>query len=543
MGFGVLGAFAVVCIDSLKSVTGIRRFPPRQNGLIDGGPATSAPEPGIPVFVMLPLDGTQPTCPIEMRSALEALVKAGTRGVMVDVWWGLCEKKPRVYDFDHYRTLANLCKELGLLVQATMSFHACGGNVGDTVNVPLPEWVLRAGDEHDLWYVDRQGHRDRECLSLSADTKPVLPCGEPASYASESVQRLGTSDHGALRSSPAGGASMIKDPSSEASAVTPDSLARKSMDAGAGPRMSSALEEVAENQMRTAIDAYRQFMAAFLDAMGNDLVGSTVVELQVGCGPCGELRYPSYPMAGGMWAFPGMGEFQCFEPYMLLDLANTAATAGHPTEWGDVPADTGSYNAKPMSSKFFSRGFKQPRGQFFMAWYANSLLEHGRRMLGAASAATEKWQSVTLAVKISGIHWWRFTSSRAAEATAGYYISSAYNSYAKIAAMLKEFEAVLDFTCLEMRTFDQPFLRARCGPYQLVKEVFKNARDAGVRVAGENALERYDLQAYNQIVKAFRHVPIEHAYGFTMLRLGKALLEDDHMALFKQFVLKMKKTC
>jgi beta-amylase len=164
-------------------------------------------------------------------------------------------------------------------------------------------------------------------------------------------------------------------------------------------------------------------------------------------------------------------------------------------------------------------------------------------MLGAASAATEKWQSVTLAVKISGIHWWRFTSSRAAEATAGYYISSAYNSYAKIAAMLKEFEAVLDFTCLEMRTFDQPFLRARCGPYQLVKEVFKNARDAGVRVAGENALERYDLQAYNQIVKAFRHVPIEHAYGFTMLRLGKALLEDDHMALFKQFVLKMKKTC
>ncbi len=28
-------------------------------------------------------------------------------------------------------------------LQAVMSFHACGGNVGDTAQVPLPEWVLQ----------------------------------------------------------------------------------------------------------------------------------------------------------------------------------------------------------------------------------------------------------------------------------------------------------------------------------------------------------------------------------------------------------------
>jgi beta-amylase len=94
-----------------------------------------------------------------------------------------------------------------------------------------------------------------------------------------------------------------------------------------------------------------------------------------------------------------------------------------------------------------------------------------------------------------------------------------------------------------MRTVDQPFLKARCGPYQLVREVFGIARKAGIRVAGENALERYDWRAYHQIIKAFRHVSNEQAYGFTMLRLGNSLLEDDHMALFRRFVAKMKNGC
>ena len=27
--------------------------------------------------------------------------------------------------------------------QAVLSFHACGGNVGDTTQIPLPSWVLQ----------------------------------------------------------------------------------------------------------------------------------------------------------------------------------------------------------------------------------------------------------------------------------------------------------------------------------------------------------------------------------------------------------------
>lgn len=34
-----------------------------------------------------------------------------------------------------------------------------------------------------------------------------------------------------------------------------------------------------------------------------------ISEIEVGLGPCGELRYPSYPAKHG-WRYPGIGEFQ-----------------------------------------------------------------------------------------------------------------------------------------------------------------------------------------------------------------------------------------
>ena len=40
---------------------------------------------------------------------------------------------------------------------------------------------------------------------------------------------------------------------------------------------------------------------------------NVVQEIQVGIGPAGELRYPSYPERNSLWAFPGIGEFQCYD--------------------------------------------------------------------------------------------------------------------------------------------------------------------------------------------------------------------------------------
>jgi beta-amylase len=45
-----------------------------------------------------------------------------------------------------------------------------------------------------------------------------------------------------------------------------------------------------------------------------------VQEIQVGMGPAGELRYPSYPESEGTWKFPGIGAFQCYDKVFQLQL-------------------------------------------------------------------------------------------------------------------------------------------------------------------------------------------------------------------------------
>ena len=60
--------------------------------------------------------------------------------------------------------------------------------------------------------------------------------------------------------------------------------------------------------------------------------GSKLVEVTVGLGPAGELRYPAYPEGDGRWRFPGVGEFQCYDKYMLADLKQAADAVGKP-EW------------------------------------------------------------------------------------------------------------------------------------------------------------------------------------------------------------------
>lgn len=58
--------------------------------------------------------------------------------------WGICERHgPKQYDFSAYIQLFKKAAKHGLDVQAVLSFHAGGGNVGDgSTDIPLPPWVL-----------------------------------------------------------------------------------------------------------------------------------------------------------------------------------------------------------------------------------------------------------------------------------------------------------------------------------------------------------------------------------------------------------------
>lgn len=93
---------------------------------------------GVPVFVMMPLDSVTMGNTVNrrkaMRASLQALKSAGVEGIMIDVWWGLVEREaPGAYNWGGYNELLEMAKKVGLKVQAVMSFHQCGGNVGDSV--------------------------------------------------------------------------------------------------------------------------------------------------------------------------------------------------------------------------------------------------------------------------------------------------------------------------------------------------------------------------------------------------------------------------
>jgi len=50
-------------------------------------------------------------------------------------------------------------------------------------------------------------------------------------------------------------------------------------------------------------------MQSFKDNMEDFLKSELMIDIEVGLGPAGELRYPSYTKNLG-WVFPGIGEFQ-----------------------------------------------------------------------------------------------------------------------------------------------------------------------------------------------------------------------------------------
>ncbi|CAA0807136.1 Beta-amylase 1- chloroplastic [Striga hermonthica] len=242
---------------------------------------------GVPVYVMMPLDSVTWNHTLNrkkaMNASLQALRSAGVEGIMMDVWWGLVEgEKPGEYNWGGYSDLLEMAKKHGLKVQAVMSFHQCGGNVGDSCTIPLPKWVVEEIDrDPDLAYTDQWGRRNYEYLSLGCDTLPVL-------------------------------------------------------------------------KGRSPIQCYSDFMRAFRDTFRH-LLGDTVVEIQVGMGPAGELRYPSYPEQNGTWKFPGIGAFQCYDKYMISSLRAAAEAIDKP-EWGHTgPTDAGHYNNWPEDTNFFRK--------------------------------------------------------------------------------------------------------------------------------------------------------------------------------------------
>ncbi|KAI9177966.1 hypothetical protein LWI28_021174 [Acer negundo] len=430
----------------------------------------------VPIYVMLPLGVITVDNVFEDKEVIEKQLKelksAGVDGVMMDVWWGIIESKgSKQYDWSAYRSLFEVIQQCGLKLQAIMSFHQCGGNVGDVVTIPIPQWVREVGETNpDIFYTNRSGTRNNEYLTIGVDHQPLF-------------------------------------------------------------------------DGRTAVEIYSDYMKSFRETMSDFLESGLIIDIEVGLGPAGELRYPSYPESQG-WVFPGIGEFQCYDKYLQAEFKAAASRAGHP-EW-ELPDNAGVYNDKPESTEFFgSNGtYLTEKGKFFLTWYSNRLLQHGDEILDEANKAFLGCK-VKLAAKVSGIHWWYKVDNHAAELTAGYYNLNDRDGYRPIARMLSRHHGILNFTCLEMRDSEQS-ADAKSGPQELVQQVLSGGWRENIEVAGENALSRYDSTAYNQILLNARPngvnkngPPKLRMYGVTYLRLSDDLLEEKNFKIFKIFVKKM----
>ncbi|KAF5827053.1 beta-amylase [Dunaliella salina] len=477
-------------------------------GYAEEVPVRTSPDegcPGCPVYVMLPLDtvwvverdGRSMSVLKKERSleiALHTLKQAGVEGVMVDVWWGIVERAgPGTYDFSAYKRLFYKVAAAGLKVQAVMSFHAAGGNVGDTCKIPLPRWVLEIGEQNkEIYYTDKSGYRNRECLSLGCDEVPIF-------------------------------------------------------------------------WGRTPVQVYTDFIDTFCDKFQH-LFGSVLTEITIGLGPAGELRYPSYPEGDGRWRFPGVGEFQCYDRYMLDDLKHAAQEAGHP-EWGlSGPHDAGHYNSSSWETSFFtSQGgsWSTPYGHFFLSWYSGNLIRHTERILTAAHAVLNKrgrprslrvikeatdghmvyefQPACHLGIKLAGVHWWFKSRAHAAELSAGYYNTRDRDGYKPIMELLQRLQSRLSFTCVEMRDCEHP-PEGRCSPQALLQQVIDRAEEHGVPLAGENALQRYDDYAFDRITEsAFgRNARAGRLEKVTFLRMGDLMF--DNWDAFSRFLNRMRCT-
>ncbi|KAK7346793.1 hypothetical protein VNO80_21316 [Phaseolus coccineus] len=425
----------------------------------------------VPVYVMLPLDtvtmGGSLNKPRAMNASLMALKSAGVEGVMVDAWWGLVEKDgPLKYNWEPYAELVQMVQMHGLKLQVVMSFHQCGGNVGDTCSIPLPPWVQEEISKNpDLVYTDRSGRRNPEYISLGCDSVPIL-------------------------------------------------------------------------RGRTPLQVYADYMRSFRDRF-QDYLGSVIVEIQVGMGPCGELRYPSYPETNGTWRFPGIGEFQCYDKYMKASLAAAAEAIGKKEWGGGGPHDSGQYNQFPEDTGFFKREgtWNTEYGRFFLEWYSGKLLEHGEKILVSAQGIFHT-SGVKLSGKVAGIHWHYRARSHAAELTAGYYNTRNNDGYMPIARMLAKHGVVFNFTCMEMKDREQPDF-ANCSPEGLVRQVKMATTTARAELAGENALERYDADAYAQVLSTSKSESSNGLAAFTYLRMNKRLFEGENWRHLVDFVRSM----
>lgn len=111
----------------------------------------------------------------EFENQLRIAKSIGVDAVSVDVWWGDVEGSgDQQFNWSYYDTIFGKIRNADLDIVAIMSFHQCGGNVGDDYTSYVPSWIWNHYTSNgisatDMQYKSETGAYSGEYVALWAD--------------------------------------------------------------------------------------------------------------------------------------------------------------------------------------------------------------------------------------------------------------------------------------------------------------------------------------------------------------------------------------
>lgn len=65
--------------------------------------------------------------------------------------------------------------QVSIFLKVVLAFHESGGHDPGGIFISLPQWILEVGKSNqDIFFTDREGRRNTECLSWGIDKERVL---------------------------------------------------------------------------------------------------------------------------------------------------------------------------------------------------------------------------------------------------------------------------------------------------------------------------------------------------------------------------------
>lgn len=421
--------------------------------------------PDFTANVMAPLKVTDWA---DFRADLRRVEAYGVDAVSVDVWWGDVEVRDNRFRWGYYDRVFGEITRAGLELAPILSFHQCGGNVGDDYTSLLPGW---------LW----KKYADRRVRGTRVGLKGLQHRSEQGNYSPETVS--GWADRLV--------AGEYRDFTRAFARRYDRRFGRQVVELNVSLGPSGELRYPSYNSHD--------------DGSGYPTRGAL------------QSYSPLAQQDFRRWALRKYGSLRKLN--QAWDTSYRSRTRIASPQNADRFFASGAY----ADSRF---------GRDYVDWYNGSLVRHGQRMLTTVTRALgSSFRYADIGYKVPGIHWQMGQGSpypRATEVTTGLIQTSVDESrwstghgYGRIIRLAGQVpgrrEVVMHFTALEMADGDTP------PAYSLAKTLVTWVGDYAARgrtpLKGENALA-------GGVTNDFGWDNIEDAFdqwgyrGLTVLRMG-----------------------